>query len=540
MSNHLPLSGDVLTHAYKESRNLKENLSLASRPDIILLVLDTQRVDRLSCYGHTLPTSPYLDQFAADATLFSHAFSTAQWTVPSHTSMFTGLYPNQHQMLHASSVLPETFPTLAERLSNAGYFTAAFCNNPLIGVVNTGLQRGFDSFLNYSGWLTSRPHQTGTHPRFIDRYRRHFKRFLANIVTTMQDIFARSDTLLDLSFSPLMAPLWQTALSFKGNTARSLQDAARLHIERRGLSPEQPVFSFINLMGTHMPYHPPTHFIERFAPQMKQNKAARRYLRQFNSDVFGWLAPLTETIDEENKAVLNGMYNAEVAYQDELIGTFLEKLRTSGALDQAVLIVCADHGEHLGEKQLMGHSISLYNTLIHVPLIIRDPGESFPRGQVVDQVVSTRRIFHTVLTSAGLATDAEQALTLAHHSAADPEQGHIFATGITPQNLLNVMQRRDPTLITKRRCDQPRYATWDGRYKLIQTGDDEFELYDIIDDPTESTNLGGQFPERLQALREQLYYFVSNTTNPEDTAEDDTFDDDPQVYRRLRDLGYVE
>lgn len=73
----------------------------------------------------------------------------------------------------------------------------------------------------------------------------------------MQDIFARSDALLDLSFSPLMVPLWQTALSFKGNTARSLNDAARLHVERKGVEKDQPIFSFINLMETHMPYHPP-------------------------------------------------------------------------------------------------------------------------------------------------------------------------------------------------------------------------------------------------------------------------------------------
>ncbi|MEM7773550.1 MAG: sulfatase-like hydrolase/transferase, partial [Cyanobacteria bacterium P01_A01_bin.37] len=105
------------------------------RPDIVFLVLDTQRSDRLSCYGYPLNTSPHLDALAADATLFRSAISAAQWTVPSHASMFTGLYPSAHQVLQSYSVLPDNLTTLAERLSAGGYFTAGFCNNPLVGVI---------------------------------------------------------------------------------------------------------------------------------------------------------------------------------------------------------------------------------------------------------------------------------------------------------------------------------------------------------------------------------------------------------------------
>jgi arylsulfatase A-like enzyme len=513
---------------------------LTARPDIILLVLDTQRVDRLSCYGHPQEISPYLDGLAEDATLFKHAYSTAQWTVPSHTSMFTGLYPGRHQMLHASSVLPSTLTPLAERLQHAGYFSAAFCNNPLIGVVNTGLQRGFTSFLNYGGWMTSRPHQTGTHRSILDRYRQQFKRLLAQIITSMQDIFAHSDTLLDLSFSPLMAPLWQTALSFKGNTGKALQDAAKLHVERKGVEKDQPIFSFINLMGTHMPYHPPPRLLERFAPTLRDSKKVQHYMRQFNSDVFGWLAPLATTIDAEEKAMLDGMYNAEVANQDELLGIFFKRLRSSGMLDKTLLIICADHGEHLGEKQLMGHSISLYNELVHVPLIIRDPDGNLPRNTSVEQVVSTRRIFNTALTAAGSTQGIEQHYTLAQSEACDPDQGRIFAMGVTPQNLLNVVQRRRPALIQERRLDKPRYALWNERYKLIQTGDDELELYDVFDDPKENTNLRDTLPEQVTTLQEDLRAFTSHISTADTVAEAVEEFEDPLVYRRLHDLGYLE
>jgi arylsulfatase A-like enzyme len=385
---------------------------VTSRPDILFIVLDTQRVDRLSCYGYDLPTTPNLDKFAATATRFETAIAPAQWTVPSHASMFTGLYPSEHTMVQSYSAMPENLTTLAERLRDGGYFTAGFCNNPLVGVINNGLRRGFLSFLNYSGLLTSRPNQAGTCSGWIGRYRQWFKRQLSGVMTRIQDAFARSDWLLSLSFTPLMVPLWQTALSFKGNTAKSLEDTARLLCDRPGIEPDQPVFAFVNLMGTHMPYHPPRRYIEQFAPHVLRDRDARNFLQRFNSDVYGWLAPLTGALDEPQKRTLDGMYDAEVAAQDAQLGRFFDQLRQAGRLDNTLVVICADHGEHLGEKQFMGHSLSIYNELIRVPLIVQDPTQQLPQGSVVEAVVSTRRLFHTVLSAAGLADEAEQQLSL--------------------------------------------------------------------------------------------------------------------------------
>lgn len=509
-------------------------------PDIVLLVLDTQRADRLSCYGHPAETTPYLDTLAADATLFQHAIAPAQWTVPSHTSMFTGLYPSVHTTQQSDSIVPETISTLAERLRTGGYFTAGFCNNPLVGVVNNGLRRGFYSFLNYSGLLTSRPNQAGIHPRLLDRYRQVFKRVLASMLNRVQDSFARSELLLALSFTPFMVPLWQTALSFKGNTARSLADAARLLIERKGLDRDQPVFSFINLMGTHMPYHPPRRFVERFAPHVLRDKATQRYLRRFNSDIYGWLAPLSGAIDDQRKATLDGMYNAEVAHQDALVGAFLKKLRASGQLDRTLLIVCADHGDHLGEKQMIGHSFSLYNELVRVPLLVRDPNRDFTRGKVVDRFVSTRRLFHTTLTAANLADGPEQALTLAQSATHDPDGGTVFAEAVPPRNVLNMLMRRQPQLARECGCDQTRRAVYSETFKLIQTGADRLELYSVLDDPGEQVNLHDILPERVDDLQERLQTFVRGSSGPAPAIRRAVGDDDPVVQRRLRDLGYLE
>jgi len=516
----------------------KCNTMSSRRPDIVVLVLDTQRSDRLSCYGYPHNTSPNLDAFAADATLFRNAIAAAQWTVPSHASMFTGLYPSSHGVLQSYSVLSDHIPTVAERLNAGGYFTAGFCNNPLVGVINNGLRRGFYSFLNYSGLLTSRPNQAGMRKGLLDRYRQFFKRSLAGALDRVQDSFARSELLLAFSFTPLMVPLWQTALSFKGNTQKSLDDLARLLIDRKGLDAEQPIFAFVNLMGTHMPYHPPRPYVERFCPHVLYDKTAQHYLRHFNGDIYGWLAPLAGSLDDRQKATLDGMYDAEVAYQDDQLGLLFQRLKASGASDRTLIIVCSDHGEHLGEKHFIGHSISLYNELVQVPLIIRDPDNDFAQRTERQEIVSTRRLFHTILTKAGLANEMEEALTLAHAPDSSADH-HVFAEAIPPQNVVNLLCKRQPELVLAHACDQPRRAVWMGNHKLIETGSDRLELYDVHHDPHEHLNLTDILPENVEFLQECLELFAGQTNAFINTERAPGFDD-PEVQRRLRDLGYLE
>ncbi|PMP78993.1 MAG: sulfatase [Roseiflexus castenholzii] len=512
---------------------------MSRRPDIVLLVLDTQRIDRLSCYGYSRPTSPHLDDLAADATLFRRVFATSQWTIPSHASMFTGLYAAEHMTNQSSAALPAGIPTLAERLRDGGYMTAAFCNNPLVGVVNNGLRRGFESFLNYSGLMTSRPNQAGAHPGIISRYRQWFKGRLAETLNRIQDAFARSETMLEFAFTPLMVPLWQTALSFKGNTPKSLNDAARLLIERRGVARNQPIFAFINVMGVHTPYHPDRRMLERFAPEVIHNREAAHYVRRFNSDVFGWLAPFSG-VDERYHHVLSDVYDAEVATQDAHIGAFLRRLRESGVLDRTLLLVCADHGDHLGEKGLIGHTVSAYNELVHVPLMVRDPFGDFQRSAVVDHTVSLRRVFHTLLSAAGLASSIERDRSLAQTPTADPEGGAVFVEAEPLQNVLGIMLRRQPDLARARRVDQPRRAVISGSHKLIQTGNDHVELYDLDADPRETVDLAAILPERVEELQERLSAFVRRISASAPSIRRAEGVDDPAVQRRLKELGYLE
>ncbi|MFQ5437188.1 MAG: sulfatase-like hydrolase/transferase, partial [Anaerolineae bacterium] len=111
-----------------------------NRPDIIFVVLDTQRADRLGCYGRQKAITPNIDQFAQKGTLFTQAVSPAQWTIPSHASFFTGLYPTVHQVTQSDHSLSPELPHLAETLRDSGYQTVGFCNNPLVGILNNGFK----------------------------------------------------------------------------------------------------------------------------------------------------------------------------------------------------------------------------------------------------------------------------------------------------------------------------------------------------------------------------------------------------------------
>ncbi|HJQ84480.1 MAG TPA: sulfatase [Candidatus Binatia bacterium] len=120
------------------------------RPDVVLVVLDTVRADHLSLYGYPRPTMPKLEAFAADAVVYRNAIAPDTWTPPSHASLFTGLAPSDHGVRYARDrpgggvyALAGSVPTLAERLSQAGYRTAGFAGNDAYLDPLFGLDRGF-------------------------------------------------------------------------------------------------------------------------------------------------------------------------------------------------------------------------------------------------------------------------------------------------------------------------------------------------------------------------------------------------------------
>ena len=185
-----------------------------TKPDIILIVLDTLRADRLSCYGYSRETSPHLDAFAKDSVLFERAISPAQWTIPAHASLFTGEYPSTHLTTQIYDKHNRDQIMLAEILRHEGYRTVSFCNNPLLGVVDNDLDRGFEEVYNYGGALPNRPSVSDARPRRTGRLTQHFARLLRRIMTLLQDRFARDNFILRIAATPWLVPLWQRYANF--------------------------------------------------------------------------------------------------------------------------------------------------------------------------------------------------------------------------------------------------------------------------------------------------------------------------------------
>lgn len=518
------------------------------RPNIILLVLDTHRVERMSIYGYHRETTPVIDDFAADSMVFDRAIATAQWTVPSHASMFTGLYPTVHKTNQSYTALPDDIPTLAELLQAHGYTTVGFCNNPLVGVLDNGLRRGFDQFYNYAATIPDSP-IIGRELGGLQRTQRAIMGTLQGFTTLIERQFGRSPLLLKLAMMPVFVPLWSRFGKFKGDTDRSLRDVADFLRYYWSSGDERPLFMFINMMETHLPYYPPRQYADRWVPYLRREQATREFVQRFNSQSYRWLTPMSEPFTDWQQRVLGDLYDAEIAYQDRQLRRLFRYLKRSGELDNTMVIVVSDHGESHGEHSFMGHAFVVYSELVHVPLIIHYPA-LFPVGERTSHTTSTRRIFHTVLEAAGVPFEQFgypiTKLSLARTvEGNEPEDEQVVCEAFPPPNFINVMEMNNPEAIEPFRVRMMRRAIYDGGHKLMTVDGRPDEFFDVAHDPFEETNLldaPGYENDILRMERMLEEFVVVAEAHRDGTAAGRELDlsDNPELLERLRGLGYIE
>lgn len=515
-----------------------------TKPNILFIVLDTLRRDRLSAYGHHRETSPEFDEFSTGATLFNRAVAPAQWTIPSHTSMFTGLYPSTHQVIEANRQLSGSYPTVSEILQADGYHTVGFCNNPLVGVLNTGLQRGFDNYYNYAGAAVTRPLQTRHWglPRPLNTYWQRFARAAGNQ-------FAQNDWLFRVSLHPMLTPIWTRYINYKGHTENSISDVIAYTKRHREQGDGQPLFTFLNLMGAHLPYRPPQDALDRIAPSLRRDPSAYRFMGRFNADAARWASPSDPPLEDWERQVIDDFYDAEIAHQDVHLGRLLRYLKASGALDDTMVIIAADHGEGHGDHDFFGHSFVVYQELVHVPLLIHYP-EQFPAGKQVETNISTRRIFHTVLDVAGVKPPLDEAdpnanvhglsLARATNCKPDTEGGIAFSEAFPPHTFLSVLEHRNPSLIDKLRLTQVRRGVYDGAHKLAMVADHVEGLFDVNHDPLEMVDVSTQQHALVTELKAKLSGFVQQAQAYRAEAAALNGEVSEEVVDHLRALGYID
>ena len=510
---------------------------MPAKPDVLFIILDTLRRDHLSMYGYERETTPALDAFAEDATRFDRAISPAQWTVPAHGSLFTGQYPGKHGLTQANKCLSGAYPTLAELMQVADYHTVAFCNNPMLGILETGMRAGFDNFFNYTGATPHRP---------VDMQRSAIRRKLATytrkVGRRLTGHFAQMDFIFRMSMNPLFVPLWSKAMNFKGNTPRSIDDIIDFREQYYAGGAEKPLFMFVNLMGAHMPYHPPDSYLPA---ELQRDKQAYRFMAHHNADGTGWLSPTDPPLEDWQQRTLHGFYDAEIRHQDDHLSRLFKHLQDSGRLDNTLVVIAADHGEGHGDHHFMGHSFVVYQELVHVPLMIRYP-ERFPTGKRITKNVSTRRIFHTILDVADVPAPPpaenefsvkDLSLIRSLNGKPDTEGNMAFSEAFPPDNLLAVLRHSNPEIIERMNLTHVRRGVYQDNHKLALVGQEVESLFDVADDPSELHDIAPAHDDVVQTLRDKMSDFVQHNSGD---AALQSGDMSAEVLENLRALGYIE
>jgi len=465
-------------------------------PDVVLIVLDTVRAENVSTYDYARPTAPTLDALAAEGALFLDATSPSTWSLPSHASLFTGRYPSSHGAHAEHRYLDDRYPTLAQVLQGNGYETFCVTANAWISD-GLGLTRGF-------GW---------------------------------QDESLRAQGGAGLAFSFINRLLDRLGLQDTDKGGAAVASRFEEWARERPAQADRPAFVFLNFIEAHFPYHQlPREHLYRFTD--RPYSALRRISIDLLGAQFGGTRPAAETVRE---ATLD-MYDGGVVYTDALVARVIEALRKRGTLDRTVLVVLADHGEVLGERDdFFGHGPTLYQEAVGVPLLVRYP----PRvaaGTRVDAPVSTLGVFATIVDLAGLAPPP----TLQVGSLVPSMRGE----NVKPGPILSELHDASSIGFARASTDPQmqsgvRYRLFrEGNLQLVTPSAGEPLLYDLSIDPDEMRDLAAERPADLARMQAQLAAVQSDLGLPEIGAELVVGEDAPELdaatQESLRALGYVE
>jgi arylsulfatase A-like enzyme len=468
------------------------------RPHILIVMIDSLRADRASCYGYGRPTTPNLDRLAAEGCLFERAITAAPFSPASYAAMMSNLYPHQHGV--NGDVIrrwPEAWPRLPELLRERGYFTYCISNNSFV-TEEMNATRGFDEFVD----LQAPTPRTRFYERVMRRVRIHFGADLARRLTP-NSLYCRE----------------------KGNSLQSVRRAAD-----RLIHSTKPSFGFVILMDPHTPYRRTR---TRFAADLA---AVRRFFRERNNSTM-WTEFMARDVrlPAAELAAITDIYDAEVHYADECVGQLVSALQAGGKLDDTLLVVSADHGEAFGEHGVWGHGFSLHDTLTRVPLVARHP-QLLPAGRRCPQLVQLHDLFPTAIACADDDPLGDPASLIRAQDASWGGREAAFSHFPVQTRTLEFMREINPTFVPGRwAADVWAIRTRD--WRLIEyTATGECELFDLRRDPPETCSVLEAHPEQAAELRQRLAAFREDrplevTPPPAEESE--------LLNERLRALGYI-
>lgn len=396
--------------------------------NVVYIVIDTLRADHLGCYGYSRDTSPNIDKLASEGVLFEYAFPSDVPTQPSYTAMFTGLRGIHTGVVSHSYFenLSEDTPVLPELLAQNGVTTAA-----------------------------------------------------VSTLYTMRRWFARG-------FQYNMNPAAGNRRKLQQVDAEEINAYAVPWIEEHK---DDPFFLFLHYWDPHGLYKPPEEYRNLFYdgdPYDPENHSLD-FLKAH--PVWSFTKNQIDAIGENitDLEYVVSQYDAEIRYVDDQVQRIFDSLDRHGLSDDTLVILTADHGESMGEHDFYFDHFEVYDTTIHVPLIMKHP-KVLPKGKRVNELIqSTISIAPTILNQYGIDP-------LAHMKGKDLVKIAIGSESGYPEIISN------QGLWTAKRAIRTK------EWKLIKTTHKAFwdtperELYRIDEDPGETVNLAENNSEIVDML----------------------------------------
>ena len=419
-------------------------LASSTRPNVLLIVMDTVRASSLSLHGYERDTTPNLVRLAKQGVRFDHARSTAPWTLPSHASMFTGRWP--HQLSAAEDqALDATYPTVAEVLTDRGYATGGFVANTHFCNIWFGLNRGF------------------TH------YEDMCDEFLAVSLAETLHCSMLGQRVVRLFGLPL-------------EPDRTRKDAGRINRDFLTWASQQngrPFFAFLNYFDAHDPYLLPDEVVHD--SELKPHNAEEV------TALMKWSKRPKQNVPPQLNELVRDAYDDCITHIDDQLGQLIDQMDRRGLLEKTLVVITSDHGEQLGEHGLFLHGRSLYREEVHVPLVVIPPG-GLVRGVDIPDPVSLRDVPATIVDVIGLRNDSPfPGRSLARYWNSDstvkkPPADPVLTQVALRENVSNNKGRapawRGPM----------KSLVADGNVYILNADGDE-ELYDLASDPREIKDL---------------------------------------------------
>lgn len=342
-----------------------------SSPNVLLVIMDSVRAANTSLHGHEHETTPFLEEFAERATVYEQARSPGTWSLPSHTSIFTGMHVVEHGVTRARHKL-KSGHTIFEELSEDGYETGVFSENTWITDMDVGLKDAFD---------TVEGARNLPYPNAVDPSNFVLSEGQGKYFDFFKHCIERDDTAKSLVNGAFTKIAWDYPKllpnRFKSSTPASVYTDLFLDWEK-----EQggPWAACVNFMDGHLPYLPDEEHDKWGGSKLRglQDEMDDQ-VWEFNGGQRPWW----------QRKALEGLYDGAIHQMDAQLRRLTETLEERGELDNTLIVITSDHGEGFGElsrirgdrnakkpnARVAAHGAGIHEVLTHVPLVVQLPGQ---------------------------------------------------------------------------------------------------------------------------------------------------------------------